>query len=98
MAAMTAEKFLESCKAANLKLKLHFGDWHLEVIGGGVSAQSAKRILQNSPELCAQLIVKMSESDWVIKDLLEERAAIRAADGLPGDLFSAALANITRGY
>ena len=98
MAAMTAEKFLESCKAANLKLKLHFSDWHLEVIGGGVSAQSAKRILQNSPELCAQLIVKMSESDRLIKELLEERAAIRAADGLPGDLYSAALANITRGY
>ena len=95
---MTAEKFLESCKTANLKLKLKFSDWHLEVIGGGDAAESAKRALQNSPELRARLIVKMSESDRLIKDLLEERAAIRAADGLPGDLYSAALANITHGY
>ena len=98
MAVMTPEKFLECCRIANLTLKLHFTDWHLEIIGGGPSALSAKSILHSSPELCAQLIVKMSENDWLIKDLLEERAAIRAADGLPGDLYSAALANMTRGY
>ena len=53
-------------------------------------------ILEDNPELEAQLILIASNNDSDLRYKLEERAAIRQADGLPGDLLSAALSYIQR--
>lgn len=53
-----------------------------------------KKFLKAYPGYEASVILKLAEQNPDIMDSLEERAAIREADGLQSDLNSAALCNI----
>ena len=54
--------------------------------------------IEASPELECELILELAKKDDDLMFEIEERAAIREADGLPGDLRSAVMCNFTRGY
>ena len=43
--------------------------------------------------MAADFILKLAETDKKLSEEIEERAAIREADGLPGDIRSAVLSN-----
>ena len=51
-------------------------------------------VLLANPEFEVKLILELSETDKYVRELIEERAAIRESDGLPGDLESAVKCNI----
>ena len=93
---LTAEvKFLRLCDKLNLKLSVNFDDYTISITGSADLAAQAQSKLDNSREFRASVLVALAETDAILKDLLTERAAIRATDGLPDDLYSAALANMT---
>jgi len=50
--------------------------------------------LEQEPELEAVLLIELSRKDQQLRDILEERAAIRAADGLSDDDMTVALVTI----
>ena len=50
--------------------------------------------LEQTPQLEAALLIELSRKDAALRDLLEERAAIRAADGLADDDMTVALLTI----
>jgi len=50
--------------------------------------------LEQTPQLEAMLLLELAQKDAAIQELLDERAAIRAADGLPNDDMSVALLSI----
>ena len=55
-------------------------------------------LIEASPELEADLILELAKHDKDLMFEIEERASIRFADGLPGDLRSAVICNFTKGY
>ena len=64
--------------------------------GGDVNARRYySEMFREHPKLEAHLILELARQDSTLMCQIEERAAIRWADGLPGDLFSAILCNIT---
>ena len=92
---MRVKSFLERCERLNLKLSVNHNDYTISITGRADLAAQARSKLDNSRELTAAVIVALAKTDNLLMELLTERAAIRAADGLPDDLYSAALANIT---
>ncbi|MBQ6664903.1 MAG: hypothetical protein IJM68_04865 [Synergistaceae bacterium] len=52
-------------------------------------------MIRAHPRIEAHLILELAREDKDVMDVIEERAAIRWAEGLPGDVFSAVLCNIT---
>ena len=52
-------------------------------------------MIGSHPRIEAHLILEIARNDEDLMCVVEERAAIRWADGLLGDLFSAVLCNIT---
>ena len=73
--------------------------WSVKFCGGDNKAcyHYEHMILENK-ELQAQLILYAANKDSNLRDLIEERAAIRWADGLPGDLLSAVMCNLGGDY
>lgn len=63
--------------------------------GDNTAREHYSRILAENPELEIQLILDMARHDKKILELIEERAAIRWTEGLPGDLESAVVSNFT---
>ena len=51
-------------------------------------------ILQENPDFEVKLILELAEQNSELREAIEERAAIREADGLPGDFYSAVRCNI----
>ena len=51
-------------------------------------------LIESSPELEADLILELAKHDEDLMFEIEERAAIRCADGLPDDLLSAVSCNL----
>ena len=69
----------------------------INLFGGDNKARRHyENVLKDNPELEAQLVLIASNKDSDLRFELEERAAIRYAEGLSGDLFSAALSYIQR--
>ena len=78
-------------------IRYKVSDMRIFLYGGDNKARRHyEAILEDNPELEAQLILIASNNDADLRYKLEERAAIRQADGLPGDLLSAALSYIQR--
>ena len=74
-------------------------DWHVELAGGDNEARSNYGLLlAQDLDLQARLILYASNRDRDLRDKIEERAAIRWADGLPGDLLSAVKCNLEAIY
>ena len=69
----------------------------INLFGGDNKARRHyENVLRANPELEAQLVLIASNKDSDLRYELEERAAIRYAEGLSGDLLSAALSYIQR--
>ena len=70
----------------------YFGRIYLE--GGDKSAREHyQSILDENIELQIKFILELAKHDKNVLELIEERAAIRGADGLPDDLESAVRCN-----
>ena len=70
-------------------------DWRIELTGGDNEARRKyESVIAQDIELQAQLILYASNRDRDLRDMIEERAAIRWADGLPGDMLSAVKCNL----
>ena len=66
----------------------------ITLTGGDKTAREHyQNVLDENPELQIALILELLKFDRNVKDCVEERAAIRFADGLPGDLESAVRCN-----
>ena len=63
--------------------------------GDKTAREHYQNILAENQDLEIQLIFDLARHDKDVLFAIEERAAIREADGLPGDLESAALCNFT---
>ena len=76
-------------------IETRIADWRIELIGGAKKVKEHyEKVLTSDIELEARLILISTNKDEVLKEMLEERAAIMCADGLPGDLLSAVKANM----
>ena len=97
---MTVNEFLERCWVNKLKLEIAADvPWHIKAVAGPIDkATKAIDILNNNPDLEADVIIELAKRDKILADLIAERQAIRAADGLPDDAHSAIIANMTLGY
>lgn len=72
-------------------------DKRINLFGGDNKARRHyENVLKDNPELEAQLVLIASNKDSELRFELEERAAIRYAEGLSGDLLSAAMSYIQR--
>ena len=70
-------------------------DWRIKLYGGNNGAREHyESVLRDNPELEALLILLASNEDALLKEQIEERAAIRQADNLPGDLLLAVKAQM----
>ena len=73
-------------------------DWRVILRGGDRKARyHHERVISEDKDLEAKLILYASNRNRDLRDLIEERAAIRCADGLPGDLLSAVKCNLEEG-
>ena len=87
--------YQEELKRWNIRYEIV--DMRIHLYGGDNKARwHYEEVLKANPELEARLIVIASNRDSELRYELEERAAIRYADGLSGDLISAALTYIQR--
>lgn len=65
-------------------------DYRIKLFGGDNKARRHyESLLMNDSDLEAMMILQYTNKDALLRELVEERAAIRYADGLPGDLLSA---------
>ncbi len=96
---MDKDKFLKACSTSGLELKMNYDDWRISISGKDKRIiERAQAVLNRDLALQATVIVSMAATDSYLMELLTEQAAIRGADGLPYDLNSAAVANLTGGY
>lgn len=63
--------------------------------GDKTAREHYQNLLAEDPDIEFQLIMDLARHDKDVLFAIEERAAIRSADGLPGDLESAVLCNFT---
>ena len=67
----------------------------IKLYGGNEKArQHYEEVLKENPELETRMILVASNEEATLRELIEERAAIRYAEGLPGDKYSAVESNI----
>ena len=64
--------------------------------GDKTAREHYQNILAENPDIEFQLIMDLARHDKNVLFAIEERAAIRSADGLPGDLESAVLCNFNK--
>ena len=77
------------------QIKYEVEDWRVRLSGGDDKARyHYDGILREDKDLQAMLILYAANKDSNLHELIEERAAIRWADGLPGDLLSAVKCNL----
>lgn len=89
----TAE-LLHELKRWDVDVSVRWG--RIRLSGGNAQALEYYRgMIASHPKIEAHLILELARNDDDLMCAVEERAAIRWADGLPGDLFSAVLCNIT---
>jgi hypothetical protein len=85
--------FQEELKKWGIQKELQ--DWRLKLTGGNKKVREHyERVLKSDSDLEATMILLLSNEDAVLREQLDERAAIRCADGLPGDLLSSVKANM----
>lgn len=83
---------LKELRYWQIKPIYYFGRIYLE--GGDKTAREHyQNVLNENPELHINFILDLAKTDKNVLELIEERAAIRGADGLPDDLESAVRCN-----
>ena len=89
---MPMNSLLKELRDWQIKPVYDFG--RITLTGGDKTARAHyQRILDENDGLQIQLILDLVKCDRDVRDCVEERAAIRWADGLPGDLESAVRCN-----
>jgi hypothetical protein len=92
----TPEEFIAACERRGVKITLDF--WNrLELHGDVFVVAQARRLLQESRELQAGVLLSLAGGCPVLADALEERAGILAAEGLPSTPIHAAFAHMEGG-
>ena len=87
-------ELLSELKNWNVKVSVFWG--RMSLSGGDARARKYYGEMMSSHSLIeAHLILELARNDRDLMEKIEERAAIREAEGLSGDLFSAILCNIT---
>ncbi|MBQ3759177.1 MAG: hypothetical protein II876_06940 [Synergistaceae bacterium] len=87
-------ELLRELKRWCVEVKVECG--RIRLSGGNAQALKYYReMIGSHPRIEAHLILEIARNDEDLMCVVEERAAIRWADGLLGDLFSAVLCNIT---
>lgn len=80
-----------------VNVSVHWG--HIYLKGGDIRARDHYgSMLAARKHMAADFILKLAETDKDLAYAIEERAAIREADGLPGDIRSAVLCNLNEGW
>ena len=83
---------IKKLNAWQIKPIYEYGRIRLE--GGDKTAREHyQRVLDENPELQIAFILDLAKHDKYVLELIEERVAIRAADGLPDDIDSAVSCN-----
>lgn len=85
-------KLSDELKRWHIKTYLHNNRLILSE-GDNTARNHYKTLLSKNPEVEIKLILELIKSDCEMRQFVEERAAIREADGLPGDLESAVRCN-----
>ena len=81
------DEFLAELKRWQVEINVFWG--HIYLTGGDIRARKEYgSMLATHKHMAADLVIRLA------RDAVEERAAIREADGLPGDLHSAALCGL----
>ena len=77
-----------------VEVKVEWG--RISLSGGNARARKYySEMMASHPKIEAHLILELARNNEDLMCAVEERAAIRWADGLLGDLFSSVLCNIT---
>ena len=85
---------LDELKKYKIAPEYNFG--RIELSGGDNTARGHySKVIKENPKLEAELILDLARHDKNVLELLEERVAIRQADGLSGGLEAAVMANLT---
>ena len=72
------------------KISCEVKNWHVRLSGGFDGAREYyEQFLHGNTDAEISLILELSKKDVDLRYAIEERAAIREADGLPSDLYSA---------
>lgn len=79
---------LKALQEWQIKPEYYFGRIHLTG-GDNTAREHFKNMFLAEPELEIQLILELIRSDDTARELVEERAAIRETEKLPGDFESA---------
>ena len=80
---------------ARWQIKYEVHDWRITLTGGDNKARwHYEQMISKDKDIQSQLILYAANNDSNLRDLIDERAAIRWADGLPGDLLSAVKCNL----
>ena len=93
---MTEIQLGEIFKELN-RWQIHYevDEWRITLTGGDSKARwHYEQMLSKDRNLQSQIILYAANKDSNLRELIEERAAIRWADELPGDLFSAVKCNL----
>lgn len=78
------------------QLNVSIEDGRVVLNGGDKRAREHYRnFMDEHKTVEAYIILELAKNDPDLMFEIEERAAIREADGLPGDLFSAVMCNFT---
>lgn len=93
MHVVSGADFLSRCAQLNVCVEVDM--WgRINLSGTSASAESARIILAQWPQLEAATLLELMGKNEVLRELIEERIAIREADGLPGDYESAISAHV----
>ena len=93
MTSTEFREFLGELEHYCIECQVH--EWHIELTGGDKRARAHyQKVLYDNPEIEALLILEAAKHDDYLNELIEERAAIRQADNLPGDRLSAVMCNM----
>ena len=77
------------------QIRYEVKEWSIMLTGGDNKARwHYEQMLSADKDIQSQIILYAANKDTNLRDLIEERAAIRLADGLPGDLLSAVKCNL----
>lgn len=87
------KEFCAELKRWRIRASVFWG--RLELTGGDDKAREYfSDMFTSRPKMEAHIIQELSKNDPYLAYAIEERAAMRQADGLPSDTFSAILCNL----
>ena len=88
-----AREFCEELERWHIKASVFWG--RLKLTGGDERARKYfSDMFRNRPKMEAHIIQELSKNDPDLAYAIEERVAIRQADGWPSDTYSAILSNL----